>query len=275
MSDEYRLPKFTKEQLIDFKEIEKQAMAIPYVKDSIDFLLSVLYELEKYVIEKISDGNRQGLRLLINENKSFEKSNPITIVDRIEQYQDELSFEEKLIAENVKTLITHQMRRLHVDEMYPKSRLKNKNILLLEEHNPGKNEIKKERLIWLAGRGKLLLLISEWNKNQFIKETEPEKVIGNFCDNNGEKFTTLEKHKILWIRKITELVVFISEMATNRYKFITSEDIWVKVCKCFVNKDGSELNPDSLAVTYQKAKPKSKGLIIKIIDSIRDTTQEK
>lgn len=121
MNDDYRLSKFTKEQ---FEQIKQNAMAIPLVKDSINYLLDVLYEFEKYVIENISYGDKQGLRLRITDNNLIEKNNPISIVDRIEEYENELSIEQRIFAANVKTLITHQMRRLHIDEMYPRSRLK-------------------------------------------------------------------------------------------------------------------------------------------------------
>ena len=268
MSDEYRLPKFIKENISDFEQIEKQALALPYVKDSIDFLLSVLYEFEKYVIEKINYGDKQGLRLLINDDKSFEKNNPISIVDRIEQYEHELSLEERFFAAKVKTLITHQMRRLHIDESYPKSRLKNKNLLLLEEPKTDKSENKRNRIVWLGSKEVLEKLIVEWEKNQFIEGSNTEKVKSNFCDKNGELFTSALKEKIRWCKKLSELVVFMGEMVNSKFKFIASDEIWTKVCKCFVNKDGIELNPDSLAVNYQKAKPKSKELILKIIKSI-------
>lgn len=102
-----------------------------------------------------------------------------------------------------------------------------------------------------------------------------ENVISNFCDNNGILFTATQKQKIRWCKKITELVTFIGEMVNSKNKCIAGEEIWVKVCKCFINEGGNELNPDSLAVTYQKANPKSKELIIKIIKTISGDQIEK
>jgi hypothetical protein len=272
MEEEYHLRKFTKEQ---FEQIKQNAMDIPLVRDSIDYLLSVLYEFEKYVIENISYGNKQGLRLRISENDIMEKNNPISIVDRIEEYESELSLDQRIFAANIKTLITHQMRRLHIDEMYPRSRLKNKNNYFLEEHKPDKSQNKKDRLVWLGDKEILVKLVTEWEKNQFIEEKNQEKAISNFCNKNGDLFTAVPKEKIRWCKKITELVVFIGEMVYSKYKFIATDEIWAKVCKCFLKEDGSELNPDSLAVTYQKAKPKSKGLIIKILSTISGDLMEK
>ena len=272
MSDDYRLAKFTKEQ---FEQIKQNAMDIPLVKDSIDYLLEVLYEFEQYVIENISYGDKQGFRLRINNNNTIEKNNPLSIVDRIEEYETELSLEQRVFAANVKSLITHQMRRLHIDEMYPRSRLKNKKNYLLEEKKPDISENKKTRIVWLASKEELEKLINEWIKNDFIKDSSIEKVICNFCNVNGELFTSIPKQKIRWCKKITELVVFISEMVNSKYKIIAGEEIWVKVCKCFEKKDGNGLNPDSLAVSYQKANPKSKELILKIIKTISDEQNEK
>lgn len=273
MEEEYHLRKFTKEDLNNFNNIEEKALAFPFVKDSLDYLLNVLYRFENYVVEKICYGNKEEWRL--KHTRTTDKTDLISIVDRIEEYGEELSIEERIFISQVKNLITHQMRRLHIDELYPKSRLKNKNIYLLEEHKPDKGENKKERLLWLVSKEVLEKLVIEWEENHFIEEDNREKVTSNFCDKNGELFTQGPKVKIRWCKKITELVVFIGEMVNSKFKYIADEDIWVKVCKCFVKKDGSELNPDSLAVTYQKAKPKSKELILKIIKTISGENIEK
>ncbi|MBK7380312.1 MAG: hypothetical protein IPJ03_15215 [Ignavibacteriales bacterium] len=273
MDEEYRVRKFSKEDLDNFNNIEEKALAFPFVKDSLDYLLNELYRFENYVVEKICYGNKEEWRL--KQTRTSEKIDLISIVDRIEEYGDELSLEERLFISKVKNLITHQMRRLHIDELYPKSRLKNKNIYLLEEHEPDKVENKKDRIVWLTSKEELEKLTITWGENQFIEEKDIEKVISNFCDKNGELFTTVRKEKIRWCKKITELVVFIGEMVNSKYKFIGSDEIWVKVCKCFMNQDRSELNPDSLAVTYQKAKPKSKELILKIIKTISSDYIEK
>ncbi len=273
MDEDYRLRNITKEDLANFNNIEQKALALPFVKDSVDYLLSVLYRFENYVVEKMSHGNNEEWRL--RQTKTNEKTDLISIVDRIDEYGDELSLEERVFISKVKNLITHQMRRLHADDMYPKSRLKNKNTLLLEEHIRDKSENKKDKIVWLVSKEQLEKLIIEWQKNQFIEEKNVEKVISNFCDINGELFSTTQKDKIRWCKKITELVAFIGEMVNSKFKFIAGDEIWVKVCKCFINNDGSELNHYSLAVAYQNAKPKSKGSILKIIKTISDDPIEK
>jgi hypothetical protein len=273
MDDEYRLRKITKEVIANFNYIEEKALAFPFVKDSLDYLLNVLYGFENYVVEKIIYGNKEVWRL--RQNRTNEKTDLISIVDRIEEYGDELGIEERLFISKIRNLITHQMRRLHVDELYPKSRLKNKNTLFIEEHNRDKSENKKDRIVWLVSKEVLEKLIIEWQKNQFIQEKNTEKVISNFCDTTGELFTTVTKEKIQWCKDITELVVFIGEMVNSKFKLIAGDEFWVKVCKCFFNKDGNELKPESLAVTYQKAKPKSKEKILKIVKTISDDPIEK
>lgn len=272
MDEEYRLRKFTKEDLTKIDQIEEKTYAYIFVKDSLEYLLNVLYRFDNYVVEKSIYGGKEEWRL--RKNKSNDKGDLISIVDRIEEYGDELSAEERVFIYKVRNLITHQMRRLQVDEMFLKSRLKNKNNYLLEEHKLDKSENRKDRIIWLGSKEVLIKLTNEWMKNQFIDDQDKDKVISNFCDKNGELFTQVRKEKIQWCKKITELVIFIGEMANSKIKFIASEEIWVKVCKCFLNKDGAELNADSLAVTYQKAKPKSKNDIIKIISKISCETTE-
>lgn len=273
MDEEYRLRKITKEDLANFNYIEEKALAFPFVKDSVDYLLNVLYRFENYVVEKIIYGNKEEWRL--RQKRTNDKTDLISIVDRIDEYGDELSLEERFFISQVKNLITHQMRRLHADDMYPNSKLKNKNTLLIQEHNKDKSENKKDRIVWLVSKEQLEKLIIEWQKNQFIEEKNTEKVISNFCDTTGELFTTVTKEKIQWCKDITELVLFIGEMVNSKFKLIAGDEFWVKVCKCFFNKDGNELKPESLAVTYQKAKPKSKEKILKIVKTISNDPIEK
>ncbi|QQS34775.1 MAG: hypothetical protein IPM56_10925 [Ignavibacteriales bacterium] len=273
MDDEYQARKFTKEDLDQFNNIEEKALTFPLAKESLEYLLNVLYKFENYVVEKICYGNQEEWRL--KQTRRNERTDILGIVDRIEEYGDELSMEERLFILRVKNLITHQMRRLHVDELYPKSRLRNRNVLLLAEHKPDKAENKKERIVWLSSKEVLQRLINEWKGNHFIEESNSEKVMSNFCDKDGVLFTAAHKEKIRWCKNNTELVTFIGEMAFSKFKCIAGDEIWAKVCKCFLSKDGKEMKPGSLAVTYQNCKPKNRELILNIIKTISEYNIEK
>lgn len=129
MDDEYRLIKFTKEDLTNFNYIEERARNFPFVKDSLEYLLDVLYRFENYVVEKIIFRNKRQLKL--RKNNFSDTTDLIKIVDRIEEYSDELSIDERLFILKIRNLITHIMRRLHVDGLYSKSRLRNDSPSLL------------------------------------------------------------------------------------------------------------------------------------------------
>lgn len=132
MDDEYRLRKFTKEDLANFNYIEERVRNFPYVRDSLEYLLDVLYRFENYVVEKIIFRNKRQLKL--RRNNLSDNADLIKIVDRIEEYRDELSIDERLFISKIRNLITHLMRRLHVDGLYSKSRLRNESPALLVKH---------------------------------------------------------------------------------------------------------------------------------------------
>ncbi len=143
MDEDYRLRKFTKEDLTNFNYIQEKASAFPFVKDSLEYLLDVLYRFENYVVEKIIFRNKRQLKL--RKNNFSENTDLIKIVDRIEEYSDELSIDERLFISKTRNLITHQMRRLHVDGLYGESRLKNKSPFLVEEHGKDKSVKNKDK----------------------------------------------------------------------------------------------------------------------------------
>lgn len=136
MEEEYRLRKFTKEDLANFNYIEERAWSFPLVRDSLDYLLDVLYRFENYVVEKIIFRNKRQLKL--RKNNFSDSTDLIKIVDRIEEYSDELSIDERLFISKIRNLITHVMRRLHVDGLYSKSRLRNDSPPRLEKHTQEK-----------------------------------------------------------------------------------------------------------------------------------------
>lgn len=139
MDEDYRLRKFTKEDLANFNYIEERTSSFPFVKDSLDYLLDVLYRFENYVVEKIMFRNKRQLKL--RKNNFSDKTALIKIVDRIEEYSDELSIDERLFISKIRNLITHQMRRLHVNSLYAESRLRNKSLYLLEEQKEDKSSV--------------------------------------------------------------------------------------------------------------------------------------
>ncbi len=215
MNEEYRLRKFTKEDLANFNYIEERAWAFPFVKDSLDYLLDVLYRFENYVVEKIIFRNNRQLKL--RKNNFSDNTDLIKIVDRIEEYSDELSIDERLFISKIRNLITHVMRRLHVEGLYSKSRLRNDTPILPVKDAPDKSSV-----------GALLEPRQQVNKSSRYNNHKPgdEKLAANE-HRNKFRGNSLEKRKSGNLSKYKNAAKLI-KMMEDEFSYLTG--IQKKAC---------------------------------------------
>ena len=54
-------------------------------------------------------------------------------------------------------------------------------------------------------------------------------------------------------------------------KLLSSERIWARTAKCFLDQNGKQLNSKNLGVAYQKGQPQSKEILSEIIIRVKLT----
>jgi len=199
MDDDYRLWKFTNEDLNNFEKIEKQVLTMPYIMDSVEYLLSVIYRFENYVVDKITEGSKKGLRLRVVGKNRENDSNIIRILDEVEQYEEHLSIEERIYISKIKNLMRYLLKNLHVNAAYTHLQIRNNTSYLLEEHHKGKDEIKKElehnavlkeipsRCLKKLAKECCELLIKNGKITEILEETKSEKRISDLVILEMEK----------------------------------------------------------------------------------------
>jgi len=268
MKDDHHSGEFNHDYIGQFEGIQKRALEIPYVKDSIEYLLTMVYGFENYIVEKIAERDKTGLLLKKIETDASGGSNVFLILERIKEFEEHLTIQERLFIIKIKNLIELQIKKLRLHTVFPENHIRNKTLFLLDE-KPGQDEvIKKERIVWLAGREKAELLVTQLQKNNFIDATDANICLSIFCGKEGELFTSENPVKVKWNGKNSELTYLIRKLSGGSGKFITDDEVWVKVSKWFLDKNGKELKPNSLSVSSQKGNPKSKAVIDAIVKDL-------
>jgi hypothetical protein len=261
MNDDPSLWKLKYEDLKNFEFYENYALTIPFVKESVEYLLIIKYKFQNYITEKLTKNTKPQIINL----ESLEKT------EELEKYLD---IPERIFLQKLRNLIQCQMSKINLHNNYPNVQIRNIQNYLLQEH-PTKNvETAKERLIWMESIEKLKALIQALKENGFIERTQTEKILSVFCDKKGNTFNTLSKEMITWNKQKSELAYLMRLLIDAKYRMLADREIWVKVSKCIVDKDGNAIKPNSLAVSSQKGNPKSKELINSIVDKVKNLNTE-
>lgn len=275
MKDDHHSGEFKNEYIGQFEEIQKRALGIPYVKDSIEYLLTIAYGFENYVVEKIADRDKTGLLLKKIEKDAAGGSNVFLILEQIKEFEEHLTIHERLFIIKIKNLIELQIKKMRLHTVFPENHIRNRNRFLLEENPVQVEAIKKERIVWLAGKEKAEMFMALLQKHHFINEMEIEICLSIFCGKDGELFTKVNPIKIKWNGKNSELAHLIRKLSDGSEKYITNDELWVKVSKWFLDKNGKELKPNSISVSSQKGNPKSKALLDAIVSSVIKNKNQK
>ena len=264
MDDGYLFRKFTDKDLDKFDLVEKQVSKIPHIKESLEFILIEMYAFSNYITEKKLTSNKK-LKSKIVKKKNIAITN---MLEETEMYEENLSLKERLYIAKLKNLYILQEKRLNIHTTYPDKSIKNRTNYFLEDQQLLNEENISNYIIFFGGKEKAELLINEWKKNKFIDDINTEKVLSIFCDSKGNNFTTLISEKIKWNTYNTDLGFFFREMINGRTKLISDKEIWVKVSKYFLDKNGMEIAPNNISAASQVKNPKNKLLIQKIINNV-------
>lgn len=268
MNDDYQTGKFSSDYIDKFESIQKRALELPYVKDSIEYLLTIVYGFENYIVEEISVRDKTGLVLKKIENNLDSGPNVFLILERIKEFEEHLTIKERLFILKMKNLIELQIRKMRLHTVFPENQIRNRTRYLLPEHTAQNESIKRERIIWLAGKEKAEKLVTLLQKNKFCDTTGADIFLSIFCGKDGELFSKENPGKIRWNGLISELTYLIRKLVGAGVNFITDDEVWVKVSRYFVQKNGNTLKPKNLAVSSQKGNPKNKAVIEAIIKAI-------
>lgn len=275
MEDDPQLWKIKYEDLNNFEFFEKCAFTIPFVKDSVEYLLTIRYKFENYVTNKIHTAKKKLVptkaeSLPKNSNQIIPFNNFREIVN-LEQIRmlDILDKREAIFYDKLNNLIRLQMNRMRLHQELPGINIKNQINYGGEEQVTLNVKEVKENLIWLGSKEQLKLLIEELTDNKFLAAADKEKVLRLFCDNSGKTFNRIKKEMVRWLGKKTELSLLINTATDGSNKLLSNEHIWSRTAKCFLDENGKQLNPKSLGVAYQKGNPKTKELLADIIKKVK------
>ncbi len=268
MKDDHHTGEFNHDYIGKFEGIQKRALEIPYVKDSVEYLLTIAYEFENYIVEKIADRDKTGLVLRKIETDAAGGSNVFLILERIKEFEEHLTIKERLFIIKIKNLIELQLKKLKLHTVFPENHIRNRARILLAENSEQVEAIKKERIVWLAGKEKAERLVALLQKHHFIDETDADICLSIFCGKDGELFTKENPIKIKWNGLNSELTYLIRRLTGGGGRFITDTELWVKVSRWFLDKNGKALKANNLSVSSQKGKPKTKSVIDAIIKEL-------
>lgn len=278
MDDDPQLWKIKYEDLNNFEFFEKCAFTIPFVKDSVEYLLTIRYKFENYVTNKIHTAKK---KLVSNKTTNLSKTNnqliPINSyreIVNLEQIRmlDILDKREAMFYDKLNNLIRLQMNRMRLHQELPGINIKNQINYNGEEQVILNVKEIRENLIWLGSKEQLQLLIEELITNKFLAAADKERVLRLFCDNSGKTFNRIKKEMVRWQRKNTELSMMIKEFSEGSNKLLSNERIWARTAKCFLDQNGKQLKPNNLGVAYQKGKRNELlGSIVKKIKLLQPT----
>lgn len=263
------------EDFNNFEYFEKNALTIPYVMASVEYLLSVRYKFENYVSEKVHSLNKKhipnkSINLSQNSHQLVPLSNYKEIVnlEQIRMY-DILDKRESVFYDKLNNLIRFQMNRMRLHQELTGMNLRNQINFGNEEQVILSIDEIKENLVWLGSKDQLQLMIDELTANKFLAAFDKERVLRLFCDNTGKTFNRIKKEMVRWQGKQTELSMLINAATEGSNKLLSSEHIWARTAKSFLDQNGKMLDPKRLGVAYQKGNPKSKGILTGIINKIK------
>ena len=132
MEEDYRLRKFTKEDLDDFDIIRKRVLLFILVIDSLEYLLTEIYRFGNYIVERITEGSKKEIKLkLKNEMGGV---GIYQMLERIQEYEEELTIKERIYIYKIRGLVDYQMARLHLSTHYQNIQVLNKPKYFLEAH---------------------------------------------------------------------------------------------------------------------------------------------
>lgn len=275
MDEDPQLWKLKYEDLNNFEFFEKYAFTIPFVKDSVEYLLTIRYKFENYITEKLHSTNKKtpSPRIITTtETKgqpiTRENYREIVNLEKIKSI-DLLNKNEVLFYEKLNNLIRLQINRMRLHQELSGINIRNQ-INYGEQEQILLDDIeRKENLIWLGTKDQLVLLINELEKNNYFDSADKEKIVRLFRDSSGKSFNRIKKEMVKWQGKKTELSMLIKGLSNGANKLLANEHIWVKTAKCFFDENGMQLNPSRLAVAYQKGQPKTKEVLNNIIKTIK------
>lgn len=216
MDDDYGLRKFTNEDLNNFEKIAKQALTMPFVKESAMYLLTEIYRFGNYVIDRTSEESKKGI--ILREKSEIANLDIYEMLKRIEESEEDLTLEERIFFRKIKNLTRLQLAILKLDFNYPNAQTRNMQNNLLEVHHQRKDEIKKEleqnadlkeipsRCLKKLAKEFCELLIKNGTIAEILEETKLEKRISNLVIPEMEKIyevTARNKRSIhLYFRRL-------------------------------------------------------------------------
>ncbi len=192
MDDDYRLRKFTSEDLNSFEEIAKKAFSTLFVKDSAKYLLIEIFRFGNYVIDRTSEKTKKGITL--KEKSKIADLDIYMLFKGIEEIEENLTLEERLFYRRIKNLFGLHLATLQLDFKYPDGQSRNIPNHLLEAHPQEKDEVEKE--------------LEQNADRKEIPSRCLKKLTKEFCElliKNGTIKEKLEETKLE--KRISELVI--------------------------------------------------------------------
>lgn len=273
MKEEISIWQLKYEDFNRFEVFEQSALAIPFVKESVEYLLTIRYKFENYVTEKIYNPKKKityhNTYPPKKENKQLTGINYNQEPAHLEQLKalGILDERESDFFDKLNNLIRLQMNRMRLHQEFPNINIRNQISYSNEDQIYLTEKEKKENLIWLGSRDQLELLLTELIDKKY--HGEKEKLLGLFCDMNGRSFTRAKKEKTKWHKHNSELAFLIRLLISGSNKLLSAESIWVKTSKCFNDNNGKTITPKSLSVSSQKGNPKTQDELKSIVEKVK------
>lgn len=190
MSADYRLSKFTKEQLEKFEEIEKRVLTESSVLESLNYILIEIYRFGNYIVERITEDGKNCIRL--REKNNINSMSINSMLEGIEEYWDELSIKERIYVDRIRRLYELQLGLFKLTSMFPKVTSLKRRKMELTSYKEGAKPKDDEQTPKLKNfqRGELQkeleLLVKEYGLQ--IRESAPMtkvRIITKKLINNG------------------------------------------------------------------------------------------
>ena len=187
------------ENLKNFEFFERYALAIPFVKDSVEYLLTIRYKFDNYVTNKIHTSKKK-----LVSDKTTIHSKPSNQIIPIRNYREIVNLEqirmldildkrEVMFYDKLNNLIGLQMNRMRLHQELPGINIRNEINYGGEEQVILNVKEIKENLIWLGSKEQLQLLIEELTNNDFLTASDKKKALRLFCDRSGKTFNKIQK----------------------------------------------------------------------------------
>ena len=134
--------------------------------------------------------------------------------------------------------------------------------------------INRDKLIWLGTKEQLLKLLRllrkfEYIKNDLEKDQECENLLSHFVDEKNKPFARFKSAKKIRLNTVNaDLYYLYRNIAFVEKKLLSTERIWKKTEKIFLNKDKGIMNNKKCAAAYYRLSDKDRNRLDDIIKSV-------